>query len=289
MPIKRKWDKLKKLFQHPYRIVVFNDLNLHIIKQARFNARTLVMTLVSAVIFIIISVTVLIAFTPLREYIPGYTSGKMRQTLINNVLTVDSLEQEIQRRDKYFNDFRTMLADGVPLAPDTSTQKVSSIKSEQVTFKKYNADSIFKDEIARDKSVETSNNSQPNLQVIKKLPFFPPIKGVVTGKQDLNTGHYGCDIVSKPDSRISAALGGTVILAEWTVETGYVIQIQHDHNLVTVYKHNAELLKKQGDKIKAGETIAIMGNTGKETTGPHLHFELWMNGISLNPEEYIKF
>jgi murein DD-endopeptidase MepM/ murein hydrolase activator NlpD len=95
--------------------------------------------------------------------------------------------------------------------------------------------------------------------------------------------------VGKPDSRISAALDGTVILAEWTVETGYVIQIQHEHDLVTVYKHNAELFKRQGDKVKAGEPIAIMGNTGKETTGPHLHFELWMNGVSLNPEEYIKF
>ena len=120
-------DKLKKLFQHPYRIVIFNDLNLHIIKQARFNARTLVMTLVSAVIFIIIAVTVLIAFTPLREYIPGYATGKIRQTLIHNVLVVDSIEQEIQRRDNYFKNFRAMLAGETP--PDTITVKASTVKT----------------------------------------------------------------------------------------------------------------------------------------------------------------
>lgn len=291
MWIKRKWDKLKKLFQHPYRIVIFNDLNLHIIRQARFSARTFVMSLVSAVIFIIIAVTVLIAFTPLREYIPGYTTGKIRQILINNVLVVDSLEQEIQRRDKYFNDFRAMLAGETPPPPDTSTVKTSAIKPDQVNLKKYNSDSIFREELAQERFNVSFNNPSTQSQRggIAGMLFFPPINGMVTGKQDLGTGHYGVDIVGKTDSRISAALDGTVILAGWTMETGYVIQIQHDQNLVTVYKHNAELLKRQGDKVKAGETIAIMGNTGKETTGPHLHFEMWMNGISLNPEEYIKF
>ncbi len=289
MSLKSKWNKLKKLFQHPYRIVIFNDLNLHIIRQARFNARTLVMTLVSAVIFIIIAVTVLIAFTPLREYIPGYTTGNMRQILIRNVLVVDSLEQEIQRRDRYFNDFRVMLAGDTPMTPDTAVAKASSLKPDQVKFNKYNADSLFREELARESSGTKNSYYSSGVEGLADMPFSPPLKGVITGKQDLQTGHYGIDVVGKPDSRISATLDGTVILAVWTVETGYVIQIQHDHNLISVYKHNAELLKRQGDKVKVGETIAIMGNTGKETTGPHLHFELWMNGISLNPEEYIKF
>ena len=290
MWIRRKRDQLKKLFQHPYRIVVFNDLNLHIIKQARFTARTLLMFLVASVILIIIGVTVLIAFTPLREYIPGYTSGKMRQRLINNVLVVDSLEQEIHRRDKYFNDFRAMLAGDQPVAPsDTALKKIPALRPEQVNLRKYNSDSLFKDELAQEQFHVSVNNPSSQRGGVAGLLFFPPLNGMVSGKQDLSVGHFGVDLVGKVDSRISAALDGTVILAEWTMETGYVIQIQHDHNLVTVYKHNAELLKRQGDKVKAGETIAIMGNTGKETTGPHLHFEMWMNGISLNPEEYIKF
>ena len=287
MWIERERDKIKKLFQNPYRIVVFNDLNLHIIKQARFTAKTMVMFLISAVILIIIGVTVLIAFTPLREYIPGYTTGKLLQTLIKNVLVVDSLEQEIQRRDKYFKDFRAMLAGDTP--PDTAMKKIPAVKSDQVNFVKYNHDSLFKNEIAQEQFNVSESNPSSQRGGVAGLLFFPPINGMITGKQDLGTGHYGVDVVGKLDSRISAALDGTVILAEWTMQTGYVIEIQHDHNLVTVYKHNQELLKRQGDKVKAGETIAIMGNTGKETTGPHLHFEMWLNGISLNPEEYIKF
>lgn len=287
MWIERKRDQIKKLFQHPYRIVIFNDLNLHIIKQVRFTARNMLMFLVAAVILIIIGVTMLIAFTPLREYIPGYPTGKMRQTLISNVLVVDSLELEIQRRDKYFNNFRSMLAGETPL--DTAVKRINPVKPDQINFGKSNHDSLFKDELAQEQFNVSINNTSVQRGGVAGLLFFPPINGMVTDKQDLGKGHFGVDLVGKVESRIAAALDGTVILAEWTMETGYVIQIQHDHNLVTVYKHNAELLKKQGDKVKAGETIAIMGNTGKETTGPHLHFEMWMNGISLNPEEYIKF
>jgi len=287
MPKERKRDKIKKLFQNPYRIVIFNDLNLHIIKQIRFNARTLVMALVFAVVFIIIGVTVLIAFTPLREYIPGYPTGKMRQMLIRNVLIVDSLDLEIQRRDKYFNDFRAMLAGETP--SDTAVKHSALPRPDQVQFKKYDHDSLFKDEIAQEQTNLGINSGSVTRGGVAGLLFFPPINGMITGKYDLSNGHFGVDIVGKLNARISAALDGTVIFAGWTIDTGYVIYLQHDQNLVTVYRHNAELLKIQGDKVRAGEAIAIMGNTGKETTGPHLHFEMWLNGISVNPEDYIKF
>jgi len=287
MPKERKRDKIRKLFQNPYRIVIFNDLNLHIIKQIRFNARTLVMALVFAVVVIIIGVTVLIAFTPLREYIPGYPTGKMRQMLIRNVLIVDSLDLEIQRRDKYFNDFRAMLAGEMP--SDTAIKQGVIPRPDQVQFKKYDHDSLFKDEIAQEQTNLGINSGPAARGGVAGLLFFPPINGMITGKYDLSNGHFGVDIVGKLNARISAALDGTVIFAGWTIDTGYVIYLQHEQNLVTVYRHNAELLKIQGDKVRAGEAIAIMGNTGKETTGPHLHFEMWLNGLSINPEDYIKF
>lgn len=287
MPKERKRDKIKKLFQNPYRIVIFNDLNLHIIKQIRFNARTLVMALVFAVIFIIVGVTLLIAFTPLREYIPGYPTGKMRQMLIRNVLVVDSLELEIQRRDRYFKDFRSMLAGETPV--DTAVRRTTIPKADQVQFKKYDHDSLFKDELAQEQINLGINSGSAARGGVAGLLFFPPLNGMVTGKQDVSNGHFGVDVVGKLNARVSAAMDGTVIFAGWTIDTGYVIYIQHEQNLVTVYRHNAELLKIQGDKVRAGEAIAIMGNTGKETTGPHLHFEMWLNGVSINPEDYIKF
>ena len=287
MSKERKRDKIKKLFQNPYRIVIFNDLNLHIIKQIRFDARTLVMALVFSVIFIIIGVTVLIAFTPLREYIPGYPTGKMRQMLIRNVLVVDSLDAEIQKRDRYFNNFRAMLAGETP--SDTSIRKITVPKSDQVQFKKSDHDSLFRDEIAQEQINLGLNSNDVGRGGVAGLLFFHPLNGIVTGRHDVSNGHFGVDIVGKLNSRISAALDGTVIFADWTIYTGYTIYIQHEQNLVTVYRHNAELLKIEGDKVRAGEAIAIMGNSGRETTGPHLHFEMWLNGVSINPEDYINF
>ena len=287
MPKERKRDKFKKLFQNPYRIVIFNDLNLHIIKQVRFNARTFVMAIVFAVIFIIVGVTVLIAFTPLREYIPGYPSGKMRQMLIRNVLVVDSLELEIQRRDRYFNDFRAMLAGETP--PDTAARRAKVSRPDPTQIKKYDPDSLFRDELSQEQTNLGINSGEANRGGVAGMLFFPPLNGMVTGKHDASIGHFGVDIVGKLNSRISAALDGTVIFAGWTIDTGYVIYLQHEQNLITVYRHNAELFKIQGEKVRAGEAIAIMGNSGKETTGPHLHFEMWLNGVSINPEDYIKF
>jgi murein DD-endopeptidase MepM/ murein hydrolase activator NlpD len=243
--------------------------------------------LVFAVILIITGVTILIAFTPLREYIPGYPTGKMRKMLIRNVLVVDSLEQEIQRRDKYFLDFRAMLAGET--TSDTTVKHIAALRPDQVQFNKINHDSLFKDEIAQEQ-VNLGINLPPSSKGgVAGLLFFPPLSGMLTGKFDISNRHFGVDIVGKLNSRISAALDGTVIFAGWTIDTGYVIYLQHEQNLITVYRHNAELFKIQGDKVRAGEAIAIMGNSGKETTGPHLHFEMWLNGISINPEDYIKF
>ncbi len=287
MPAERKRDQLRKLFKHPYRIVIFNDLNLHIIKQIRFNARTFVLGLVGAVVSIIIGVIILIAFTPLREYIPGYPSGKLRQNLIQNALVADSLEQKINLYDRYFHDMRAMLSGENTL--DTVAKRDSIVRPNLNDLKHLNRDSLFKDELEQEQFNLHLTPGVSRKSGLASLLFFPPLKGMVTGKQDIADGHYGVDIVAKLNSRVSSALDGTVIFSQWTMETGYVIMIQHDQNIVTVYKHNAELLKRQGEKVKAGEVIAIMGNTGKETTGPHLHFELWVGGNPINPEDYISF
>jgi murein DD-endopeptidase MepM/ murein hydrolase activator NlpD len=124
---------------------------------------------------------------------------------------------------------------------------------------------------------------------LSKIHFFVPLKGLVTNKFNAGTTHFGVDMVSVANSLISSVLSGTVIFAGWTLDTGYVIYIQHRNNLVSVYKHNAELLKDVGDVVIAGDAIAIIGNSGELSTGPHLHFELWQNGIAIDPELYIDF
>jgi murein DD-endopeptidase MepM/ murein hydrolase activator NlpD len=119
--------------------------------------------------------------------------------------------------------------------------------------------------------------------------FFPPLRGIVTTTFDRSEGHYGIDVVTKADAAVKSCLDGTVTLASWTTDAGHVIQVQHRYNLVSLYKHNSTLLRKVGDRVKAGEAIAIVGNSGELTTGPHLHFELWLNGEPVDPQAYMVF
>jgi murein DD-endopeptidase MepM/ murein hydrolase activator NlpD len=199
----------------------------------------------------------------------------------------DSLEQKINLYDRYFHDLRAMLSGENAL--DSVARRDSVVRPNLNELKRINHDSLFKDELEQEQFNLHLSPGSTRKSGLASLLFFPPLKGMVTSKQDIAAGHYGVDVVAKLNSRVSSALDGTVVFAEWTMETGYVMIIQHDQNIVTSYKHNAELLKKQGEKVKAGEVIAIMGNTGKETTGPHLHFELWVNGNPINPEDYISF
>ena len=124
---------------------------------------------------------------------------------------------------------------------------------------------------------------------ISSFSFFTPLRGIVTGKFEPKSKHYGVDIVSVQNEAIKATLDGVVIFTGWTLETGYTISIQHEYDLVSVYKHNSALLKEQGSFVKAGDPIAIIGSTGEQSSGPHLHFELWYNGVPINPIEIIKF
>ena len=119
--------------------------------------------------------------------------------------------------------------------------------------------------------------------------FFSPLAGIISAPYDPKIAHYGVDVVSKKNEPIKSVADGTVILASWTQDAGYVIAVQHRSNVISVYKHNSSLLKKMGEFVSAGDVIAIIGNTGELTTGPHLHFELWYNGNPMDPEEFVSF
>jgi murein DD-endopeptidase MepM/ murein hydrolase activator NlpD len=231
-------------------------------------------------------VILLIATTGLREYIPGYPKAEYRQMLVHNALKVDSLENELAKRDAFFKGIKAIVEGEIP-KDNTSLNTI--IKSDEVEIKKYNHDSVFQDKLLAEQLNLSIKPSDNKTQGLNQIHFFVPVKGVVSNEFNLGTNHFGIDLVSKPNAVISAVLKGTVIFSGWTMETGYVIYIQHQTNLISVYKHNAELLKNTGNKVKAGEAIAIIGNTGKLSTGPHLHFELWHNGIALNPQQYIDF
>ncbi len=279
---KKLYDKLK----NQYRLIIYNDTTFQSVwtmKLSRLKVFT-VTSLVSALIVVL--VILLIATTGLREYIPGYPKAEYRQMLVHSALKVDSLEQELAKRDRFFRGIKAIMDGEVP--EDDLSYEEDSQKTE-VTFHQFNHDSVFQEELMAEQLSLSLQNNKGNADGINQMHFFVPVKGVVTEHYNSTSEHFGIDIVSEPNARISAILGGTVVFSGWTLETGYVIYLQHDDNLISVYKHNAELLKNTGEKVQAGEAIAIIGNTGEYSSGPHLHFELWHNGSAINPEQYIDF
>jgi len=285
-------EKSKKKYIHKlkskYRLSIYNDQTFEEVLVMRLSRLNVIAAVGGVAILLIALVTILIAFTPIREFIPGYPDGNTRRHIVENALKTDSLERELQQWKIYLSNLHTILRgdspDNMESIPDTS------IRYSEINFTRSMEDSLLRLQIESEElynlSVVDTKNDKGNLT---RFHFFPPVKGVVTNSFNARLGHLGVDVVAPPNEVIVAIADGTVTLSSWTLETGYVIQIQHENNLLSVYKHNSKLLKQSGAQVKAGEAIAIIGNSGELTTGPHLHFELWHNGTPINPEQYIVF
>ena len=284
--------KLINKLKNRYKLIFLNEQTyeeVFMLHLSRLNVFTYFGT---AALLIIVLVTLLITFTPLREYIPGYPSGEERMLIIRNSQRVDSLILEIQKRNQLLQNIRTIMSGGI-IEGDQNQESQNTAdenKKQNIDFTKSPEDSLFRLQVEEEEKYNLAINQIKNSPFqIEQTFFFSPIKGIVVGKFGDSPGHYGVDIAAAEESRVSAIMDGTVIFTGWTVETGYVIQIQHKNNLISVYKHNSRLLKSMGNIVKAGEAIAQVGNSGELTTGPHLHFELWYNGTPVDPENFISF
>ncbi len=287
-------DKKKKLVEKlrfKYRLAIFNEQTFEEVFGMRLSRLNVFFSIGVSSVLLIIFVIYLIAFTGLREYIPGYPSGLERRLIIQNSQRVDSLILEIEKRDRFFRDIRAIMSGETPEGATSEDEiKNNPVSSSKVSFKKSEEDSIFREQVEREEKFNLSAFEPGNTNFELEHRFlFTPLKGVVVNKFGESQGHYGVDIVAEEGARVSAVLDGTVIFTGWTVETGYVVQIQHSNNLISFYKHNERLLKSMGDKVQAGEAIAHVGNSGELTTGPHLHFELWYNGVAIDAEQYMSF
>jgi murein DD-endopeptidase MepM/ murein hydrolase activator NlpD len=290
MAKERKKEK-KKFIQkltYKYRLVLLNDSTFKEVGYVRLT-RLNVISLSGILLLLLIAVTwTIIAYTPVRELIPGYPDAEMRNNIVQNKLRLDSLEIEINYRDQYFDNLNRIISGDKPVEYLAANDSMPAYSSQQLTHSATEQLSGVNVEPASRPGQPFTNSSPSGLRP-ENLHFFTPVQGMVTNSFNPLNNHFGTDIVAGPNEIVKATLDGTVILATWTLETGNVIQIQHDHNLISVYKHNAELLKKTGSRVRAGDAIAIIGNSGELTTGPHLHFEIWQDGIALNPENYVVF
>ncbi len=290
--IKKDKSFYRKL-RHKYRFAIFNEQTyeeLFVFRLSRLNVVTLVTSLS---IILIVLVTFLIAFTSLREYIPGYPDAQQRLLIVRNTQRVDSLIIEVERREKFINVFQAIIRGEIPDSLELESYTKASSDSEvnnSLEFTRSQEDSILRAHVEQEERFNLSvRQSKDRVFELENVFFFSPIKGVVVNGFGETRNHYGVDVLAAQGAHVSAIMDGVVIFSGWTVETGYVIQIQHPNNIISIYKHNQNLLKEVGQTVKSGEAIARVGNSGELSSGPHLHFELWFNGTPLNPEEYISF
>ena len=227
----------------------------------------------------------LIAFTPLKELIPGYASSRLRRDAIELALKTDSLQAELQRNERYLTGVQRILQGEVidSVIQEITTDDTTSITAVSLSNPS-SEDSAFREWVEEENAFTLSQQS-PELGIPQ---LIAPLDGILTSGFDRTTGHFAVDIAAAANTPIKSCYEGTIVFADWTSETGHIILVQHENNLLSAYKHNSALLKEVGDFVRSGEAIAIIGNSGENSTGPHLHFELWYEGAPINPENFIK-
>ncbi|MFT6842809.1 MAG: murein DD-endopeptidase MepM/ murein hydrolase activator NlpD [Psychroserpens sp.] len=279
--------KFKKKLLHKYRLVVLNEDTFEerfAIKLTRLN----VFVILSLGTILLIAGTIfLIAFTSLKEYIPGYSSTALKkQATVLNYKT-DSLLQVINLNKQYYTSIKKVLTGDVASVEFNrdSVIDAANIDSRGLDLKPTKEDSLLRELVDKEDKYNVFESSISATNFV----LFPPVNGTISEGYNIKEKHFAVDIVVAKNTPVKATADGTVIFAEWTADTGYVVIIEHSYELISVYKHNAAITKEQGDLVKSGEVIAIAGNAGELTTGPHLHFELWSRGYPVNPTNFIDF
>ncbi|MGN1210378.1 MAG: M23 family metallopeptidase [Candidatus Cryptobacteroides sp.] len=281
MATKKKVKKVEAL-----RLDLLEDGTHKLLWSGRFSRTSLIVTIISFLVVIGALFYVLMAFTPLRTTIPGYPNAQSRRAAVQAAIKVDSLERIIGRWELYSENLRRVLEGEDAVKIDSMVRAAASTDVFDAELLRQR-DSLLRQNVRKEEQFDLSTQKK-RLLPIEGMHFFTPIKGVISQGFDKVTHPY-VDITAPANSMVMAVLDGTVFFAGWNEESGYTIQIQHENDIVSIYKHNSKLLKKSGDKITAGSPVAIVGGTGELSTGDHLHFELWYKGEAVNPTEYINF
>lgn len=230
---------------------------------------------------------VVIFFTPIREFVPGYSDNDLRQQVVTNALRADSIHREFDLWDRYLANVRTILDGEVPEPYMEASDSVAPSKPSRPNLSVGTSDSALQSYLNIGPPAGAPYPAMLQQARAAELSLLPPVHGEVAAAFAKAKQHYGIDIVTTPEAPVMAVAEGCVILSTWDVDTGYTLVLQHATGLVSIYKHNQRLLKQVGDQVAAGDAVAIVGNSGKFTTGPHLHFELWLNGRPLDPKAYL--
>lgn len=288
LPKLSRWKRFLLFLRKKYRLVILNDSTYGEKISIRLSPYGILITALAITIIMTTFVISIVAFTPLREYIPGYGDIGERKQILELNTKADSLEQRLSTRDLYLNTILKAYSENV----ETKTEKPrkdTTGKYNKVNTKPSSKDIQFREDYENNKGKTGAGTSKLKYNGLDELVFFTPVKGFITESFDLIEDHYGVDVVTKQDETIKSTLDGTIVFTGFSAQDGNVMQVQHSNNLISIYKHCSSFLKTTGERVKSGEAIAVVGNTGEKSHGPHLHFELWFNGSPINPQEFVAF
>lgn len=295
--VKTRWQRFREHLNDTYRLVVMNEETFEEVRSFQLSFSNFYLILSSIVVVVAIGVIALLALTPVKKYLPGFGDIAQREEVVALTRQVDELEKELVAQMQYAENFRKLVGADYEYIDDVSHDEESlahgvdstgevTLSAEEIQLRREMELEAVGSEARRSAGGPLSGSQDVPLE---QLFFVAPVRGEITNAFKPDEGHLGVDVLGPKGTAIKAAMDGYVILSDFTYLTGNTIAIQHANNVISFYKHNAELLKEVGAFVKAGEAVAIIGNTGHQTTGPHLHFELWHKGLAVDPLQYIKF
>ena len=272
-----------------YRLIVMSDSTLEDQLSFRFSGVDVITVLTIGCILLFVCFLLLVGYTPLNEYVPGKASSHLYKELIAITLKTDSLEKKLLVNEIYLKNISAIVNGEDPI--NLSTENILTLSSfeAELSFKKSIEDSLLRIAVEAEDKISLFSSDKKGSLDMENILFFSPIKGVITNGFNRKKEHFGTDIVAKEDEPIKCVFDGVVVISHWTSETGYVVGVQHANGVFSLYKHNSILFKNAGEYVRSGEVIAIIGNSGELSSGPHLHFELWYKGTPVTPENYISF
>jgi septal ring factor EnvC (AmiA/AmiB activator) len=289
---------LMEKLRDQYRLVIMNEETFEEVSSLKLSPLSVYVFTSSVLVATAILVTMLIVYTPLKRYIPGYGDFSREREVSELSSKVRQMEKEMEAHRRYNDNLRRILMGDVASLSEESSESGPEADSTLYAAPDEEVSVTPEEELLRsavEQGIFTSPAVSPAPSTgssnipLEQIVFMPPLKGEVTAGFDVQKDHFGIDIAAPRNTPVKATADGVVVLSGYTVETGYSIAIQHPNNTLSFYKHNSALLKKEGSAVRAGEAIAIIGNTGERTSGPHLHFELWYRGRPVDPGEYMVF
>lgn len=285
--IKKDNKKFAKKLLHKYRLVILNEDTFEERISFKLTKLNVFVAVSLGIIILIAGTTFLIAFTGLREYIPGYSSANLKKQATELAYKTDSLQTALMLNNQYYESIRKVLTgDLEPMILNRdSLVRAQQMDPSLIDLSSSKADSLLREEVSQEDKYNVLETAGTQME----FALFPPVKGSISEKYNLKSRHYAVDVVVAKNAPVKAAADGRVIFSEWSAATGQVMIIEHSYGLLSVYKHNSSLTKGQGDFVRSGEVIALAGSSGELSTGPHLHFELWKDGNPVNPSDYIDF